>query len=92
MNNSSGENGRWLWQNLEIKLGDRGKTKFWDEVWLGETSFGNSFPKLYNLRCKKIVLSRKWGAKRRGVGCGDGHGGENSSVGRLMPSIPCLLC
>ena len=41
--------GTLLRQHCFVKLGDGNKTRFWEDLWCGETSLLSSFPSLYNM-------------------------------------------
>lgn len=39
-----GEDGKWLWDNLEVKLGDGADTSFWNGMWPGDRGLKDMFP------------------------------------------------
>lgn len=47
--NSSREEGRWFWQRLEKRIGDRGNTSFWGDLWVGDQHLKLRFPRLFHL-------------------------------------------
>lgn len=37
-------------------IGDRVKTRFWKDIWLGDTSLAQEYPSLYNLTLSKNII------------------------------------
>jgi len=54
---------RNLWPKLinkcTIKIGDGGKTLFWEEVWAGQASLKDSFPDLFSLSLQKVATVKE---------------------------------
>ncbi|WMV47091.1 hypothetical protein MTR67_040476 [Solanum verrucosum] len=54
---------RNLWPKLinkcTIKIGDGGKTLFWEEVWVGQASLKASFPDLFSLSLQKVATVKE---------------------------------
>ncbi|WMV11936.1 hypothetical protein MTR67_005321 [Solanum verrucosum] len=54
---------RNLWPKLinkcTIKIGDGGKTLFWEEVWAGQASLKASFPDLFSLSLQKVATVKE---------------------------------
>ncbi|WMV54149.1 hypothetical protein MTR67_047534, partial [Solanum verrucosum] len=52
-----------LWPKLinkcTIKIGDGGKTLFWEEVWAGQASLKASFPDLFSLSLEKVATVKE---------------------------------
>nr|KAJ0188438.1 hypothetical protein LSAT_V11C900503060 [Lactuca sativa] len=55
----------WLWRLFTYvkvlckkRIGNSHKTRFWEDVWLGEASLCVSFPRLYLLECHKDMTPR----------------------------------
>jgi hypothetical protein len=40
---------RLFWPCTKIKVGDGQRCRFWEDVWLGENSLANTFPRLYSI-------------------------------------------
>lgn len=67
VNLGAGKSGRWLWENLEKKVGDGEGTNFWNDVWAGESSLRNQFPRLFHLSRSKDKCIKEMGAWVEGV-------------------------
>lgn len=50
-----GDDGKWFWDSLEVKLGDGKSSRFWDGMWSGTRSLKEIFSE---------TLSTKFGKER----------------------------
>lgn len=57
----------WFWHGLERRIGDGGKTKFWEDVWVGDCAFKTLFPRLYSLNLTKEYNIKDMGDWREGI-------------------------
>ncbi|GKV36164.1 hypothetical protein SLEP1_g44325 [Rubroshorea leprosula] len=53
LNTGLGNKDGWLLPNFNLKLGDGTSVKFWLDVWVGEDSLANVFPRLFLLDINK---------------------------------------
>lgn len=49
----TGREGGWFWDNIEVMLGDGTETDFWEGMWSGSRSLKDQFPRLFLLSSKK---------------------------------------
>lgn len=49
MRSVQGEEGKWFWDKMVRKVGDGNETRFWEGVWLGDSSMKERFPRLFHL-------------------------------------------
>jgi hypothetical protein len=45
-----------FFDRVSFKVGDGTSVRFWEDIWLGDTSLANQYPSLYNIVQRKNVL------------------------------------
>ena len=53
---------KWFDKLSEWKLGDGGKTKFWEDNWLGEECLATLFPRMYLNSCQQHACIKDVGS------------------------------
>lgn len=51
-------------ENMELKIGDGNRVKFWDDIWRGSLSLKSQFPRLYQLSVDKEITVKLQIARR----------------------------
>ncbi|MCI18150.1 RNA-directed DNA polymerase (Reverse transcriptase), partial [Trifolium medium] len=61
------ENGSWFARNLSRRLGNGNSTRFWLDVWFGNLSLGERFPRLFSISLQKDAMVSNFWVEKEGV-------------------------
>lgn len=61
-----GDEGRWFWEGLVRVLGNGMDTRFWEDVWTGDSPLKARFPRLFHLSTKQGAIVSDMGRWEQG--------------------------